>query len=103
QVQHRVFDEVGIAVVGETLGELFEETELGFDLAQEQSAGIGGDMSAVETRDDGTGTEVLEDEFVGGTLCHSKVASGFGVKSLSLLSLCHPRAPCAIALVRNSG
>ena len=43
QIGEGVLDEVGIAVVGEAAGELVDEVELGFDLAQEQAAGVGGD------------------------------------------------------------
>src|SRR5579859_5631069 len=51
QVRHRVLDEVGVAVIAETAGELFDEAELGFDFAQEQSTGVGGNVPAVKGSD----------------------------------------------------
>ena len=55
-----MLDEVGIAVIGEAAGELSNEVEAGFDLAEEQAAGVGGDGSAIETGDDFAGAEERE-------------------------------------------
>ena len=71
QVEQGVFDEVGVAVIGEAVGELLDEVELGFDLAEQQPAGIGGDGAAVKACHDVTRTEVLEKEIGRGTICHS--------------------------------
>jgi hypothetical protein len=40
-----MFDALGIAMVGEAGGELVEESEPGFDFAEQQRAGVGGDAT----------------------------------------------------------
>jgi hypothetical protein len=62
-------------VVGEAFGELVDEVELGFDFAEEQSSGIGGDGSAVEVGDDVASSEGLEKECGRSTVCHGAVVS----------------------------
>jgi hypothetical protein len=54
-----VLDAFGITVIGETASELGHEAELGFDFAQEQAAGIGGDFAS-EGGNDFTFTQSLE-------------------------------------------
>ena len=103
QIGQGVLDEFRIAVVGEAAGEWFEEAELGFDLTEEQAAGVGGDGSAVEAGDDFAGAEVLEEQGRGVTGCHGVTASGVGVKVLVAQPLCQLRGRCASAMVRNSG
>ena len=49
----RVLDQVGVAVIGEAAGELFDEVEAAFDLAEEQAAGVGGHVATVKAGDDG--------------------------------------------------
>src|SRR5207302_7653666 len=55
-----VLDQLRVAVVGEAAGELLDEVELRFDLAEQQTARIGGDLPPVETGHDLTGSEGLE-------------------------------------------
>jgi hypothetical protein len=43
-----MLDAFGIAMVGEAGGELVEESELGFDFAEQERAGVGGDATALE-------------------------------------------------------
>src|SRR5262249_48677588 len=75
EVRERVLDQFGIAVIGKAGGELVDEVKLGFDFAEEQSAGIGGDGSAIEVGDDVPTSEGLETESGGGTVCHGAVVS----------------------------
>lgn len=79
-----VLDEVGVAVVAEAAGERLDEVELGFDLAEEQSAAVGGDRPAVEAGHPFAGSEVVEKEFGCGTLCPSVMASWVGMKVLGV-------------------
>jgi hypothetical protein len=46
-----VFEAFGIAVVGEARGERVEQTEFGFDFAEQECSRIGGDTTAVEIGD----------------------------------------------------
>src|SRR5262249_43066346 len=103
EVVQGVFDEFGIAVVGEAAGELLDEAELGLDLAEEQSAAVGGDGAAVEAGDDFAGAEGLEEQGGGVTVCHDAAASGVAIKVLVAQPLCQPRGRCARGLVRNMG
>jgi hypothetical protein len=48
-------------MIGETGSELFDEVELGFDLSQQEAAGIGGDGTSVEASDNVAASEVLEE------------------------------------------
>jgi hypothetical protein len=43
-----VFEAFGIAVIGETGREPIEQTEFGFDFAEQQRSRVGGDPTAVE-------------------------------------------------------
>ena len=49
-------------MVGEAAGELAEDAELLFDLAEQQAAGVGGDRAAVEIGDDLAASEGLKQE-----------------------------------------
>jgi len=69
ELQEGVFDAVGIAVVGETVGEGIQEVELLLDFTQKQPASVGGDGTAVKGGENRTGTEGLEIEARGSTLC----------------------------------
>ncbi len=103
EVGEGVLDAIRVAVIGEAAGELIDKVELGFDLAEKESAGVGGDRSAVEVGDDGPGAEVLEDECGCVTVCHGAVISRVGSKGLSLFPLCQLRDHRASLLVRNMG
>jgi hypothetical protein len=85
EVGKRVLDEVGVAVIGKAGGEPVDEVELGFDFAEQQSAGIGGDGAAIEAGDDLPAAEGLEQEFRGGTVCHGVVASNSGQQGLATI------------------
>src|SRR5262245_16591124 len=87
EFRERVFDPLGVAVIAEAARELLDEAELVLDFAQQQAARIGRDQSAVETRDDGAGAQVLEMQFGWITLCHSKTAPTWERKWLLLSSL----------------
>ena len=52
-----VFDEVGIAVVGEAGGELSDDAGESLGLAEQQRAAVGGDVAAVEVGEDLAGAE----------------------------------------------
>jgi hypothetical protein len=74
QLRDGVFDQVGVAVVGETSGELVEEMELRLDFAEQQAAAIAGDGPAVESSDDLPGTEVVKSQRRAVTVCHDRMA-----------------------------
>src|SRR6202000_961165 len=98
-----VLDEFGVAVIGETVGELVEEVELGFDLPQEESTGVGGHRAAVKTGDHVPGSQGLEGQFWSVTVCHGATVSGVDSKGLWLFPLCQLRVRRASPLVRNRG
>jgi hypothetical protein len=50
-----------MAMISETGSEMVDEVELGFDFAQQESAGIGGDGTSVEASDNVATAEVLEE------------------------------------------
>jgi hypothetical protein len=92
-----------MAMIGETGSELVNEVELGFDLSQQEAAGIGGDGASVEASDGVAATEVLEEQFGVVTVCHGAVVYVVGSKRLLLFSLCQLRNHRASPRVRNSG
>lgn len=93
QFGQRVLDAIGIVLVGETGGKAFDEAELDLGLAEHQRAGLGGEASALELREDFAGIEVLELEGCGITLRHSQGTSKLGIKCLPLRLLCQLGAP----------
>ena len=70
-----VFDQLGIAVVGETGGESPENAGLGFHLPQQQAAGVRSDGPAVESSGDRPAAKPLEIELACVTLCSHRAAS----------------------------
>jgi hypothetical protein len=64
-----VFDELGVAIVGEAACEGVEEAEGVIDFAEEQAARVRGDDAAIKGGDDLAGSEVLEIEAEGVTVC----------------------------------
>jgi len=103
QLRERVLNQVGMPMIGETGSELVDEVELGFDLSQQEAAGIGGDGTSVEASDNLATAEVLEEQFRVITVCHGVVVSEVGSKRLLLFSLCQLRNHRASPRVRNSG
>ena len=103
QLRERVLNQVGMPMIGETGSELVDEVELGFDLSQQEAAGIGGDGTSVEASDNLATAEVLEEQFRVVTVCHGVVVSVVGSKRLLLFSLCQLRNHRASPVVRNSG
>jgi hypothetical protein len=77
--------------------------ELGFELSQQESAGIGGDGTSIEASDNVAAPEVLEEQLGVVTVCHGAVVSEVGSKGLLLFSLCQLRNHRASPVVRNSG
>ena len=49
---HGVFGEVGVSVVGETGGELADDSGESLGLAEQQRAAVGGDVATVEVGED---------------------------------------------------
>ena len=103
QGDQRMFDKVGIAMVGEAGDERVEQAEPGIDFAEQEGSGVGGDTTAVEVGEDITGAEVLESEGGGDTLCHDSMAPSVGDKWLVAQTLTHGRAVGFLHLVRNAG
>jgi hypothetical protein len=77
-----VFDQFRIAMIGKAAGQLVNEVELGFDLAEEQAAGIGGNRPTIEVGDDVPVAEGLEMENGVSTVCHGAVVSRGGSNGL---------------------
>jgi len=93
QLRKGVLDEVGVAVVGEATGELLDEVEPGFDLAEEQSARVGGDGDAVKARTDLAVAEGLKRQGGRGTLCRHGAVLGKARKWKVLNPLRSPGQP----------
>src|SRR5581483_1350457 len=103
EVGEGVLDAVGVAVVGEAAGEALDEAELGLDLAEEQAAGVGGDVAAVEGGGHLAAAEGLKKEFGVGTLCRHEAVLSVWRKGSRSTPLCHKGQPRAIPSVRNPG
>ena len=52
QLLHRMFDQIGIPIIGEAGGKLVEDPDALLDLPQEQTTAVAGDRSAVKLRPD---------------------------------------------------
>ena len=52
QMRDGMLDDFGVAVIGEASGKSSDDRQFRFDFSQQQSAGIGGQMSAGEIGDD---------------------------------------------------
>jgi hypothetical protein len=78
-----VLDQVGIAVVDETIaGEPADEVELGLDLAEEQAAAIRCHLAPIEGGCNFPRSEALEKQRFLVTLCHGGVPPWVGIKLL---------------------
>ena len=89
-----MLDEVGVAMIGEAAGELFEEPKLVLDFAEQQAAGIGVTLPPSKAATTCAGTEVLETEESWNTLCHSEASSRVGREVCWLTQpLCQFRGP----------
>jgi hypothetical protein len=75
QVEKRMFDSFLVAMVAETVGKSFKESELVIDLPQEQSTCVRCDVPTIKGGDHRTVAEVLELHGLGVTLCHSEESS----------------------------
>ena len=90
-----MLDLVGVAVVGEAAGELVDEVELGFDLAEEEVARVGGNGGAVEADADSTAAEGLKGEGRWHTLCSHGAVLGKARKRKVLNPLRIRGQPCS--------
>ena len=52
QLLHRMFDQIGIPIIGEAAGKLVEDPDALLDLPQEQTTAVTADRSTVELRAD---------------------------------------------------
>jgi hypothetical protein len=98
-----VLDAFGIAIIAEAARELSDEPEFGFDLAQQQTAGIRSDLATVERADNLAVAKSLEIKKRWGTLCHNAMASRVWDKDLVVKPLCQIRGHRARVLVRIAG
>jgi hypothetical protein len=94
---------LGIARVGEALGESLEDLGASFDHGQQQGPAIGGDGSSIEACDDRAVGEGFKREVSVGTVCVQRAVFSTRRKGLSPIPLCQGRQPCAIPPVRNMG
>jgi hypothetical protein len=76
QLVGRVFDPVGFAVAGEAGGELMDDAGELLGLAEQQGTAVGGDVAAIEVRDDFAPAEHGKVEVGGVTLCGHRAALG---------------------------
>jgi hypothetical protein len=103
KVAQGVFDQIGVAMVGEAACEGVEEAEGLIDFAEEQAASVGGDDAAIKGGDDLAGSEVLEIEAGGVTVCAHGAVLVMWCNGRWLHQLCHRGQPRAIPPVRNAG
>ena len=99
----RVLDALGITMIAEAARELRAETELGFNLAQQQTARIGGNLAAVKCGEDCAVTQSLEIKNGWRTRCPSATASCVWDKDLLVKPLCQIRGQGASVPVRIAG
>jgi hypothetical protein len=64
-----MFDEFRVAIIGEALGESLDNGRFPFDFPQQQPAGVGGDVPAIEDSNDFPLAEGLKSESIRVTLC----------------------------------
>lgn len=103
QMEERVLDEFGVAMIGEAGGELIEKAKVGIDFAKEQSAGIGGDASTIESGENFAVAELLEGKRGRNSLCHTATAPCRKRKCLQLQTHTPDRALRFFNSVRNPG
>lgn len=73
---HSEFELLFIPMIGEAVGELADDAEPLFDLAEQQSAGVGGDHAAIEIGDDFSASVGLKQERLWVTVCHDETVVG---------------------------
>lgn len=96
---NRVFDQFGIAVVGEAGGKSPQNTRFGLHLPQQQAARVRGDGPAIESGGDRTVPQGLEIELSYATLCFRWAAAKelteiSDIDPLMALSGARPRCSC---------
>lgn len=103
KIHQRVLDGLGVAVVGETSGELRDESKAVVDLPQQQAAAVGTDRSAIKPRDDIASRQAVKLKRLWVTLCDHETASSLIRKCGRLPSLTTDDAVSLLPGVRNSG
>ena len=93
ELERRVFDGLGMAMVREAGGERAEDPREAFGFAEEEGTAVGGDGPAVKACQHVAGAEGLEGEGGLGTLCRQEVASGEKSKGLVQIPLRFLRQP----------
>jgi hypothetical protein len=96
-----VFDPLRITVVIEAGGQAAQDASPSLDLTQQHAAGIGSDLSTIESADDFTSAQGLEFQRRFVTLCFQEAVSSMSTWMFSINTLCHRERPFSIGLVRN--
>jgi hypothetical protein len=80
EIDERVLDAIGIAMIGEAAGELLNDSESLLDFAEQEPAAIGRDFSSIERRGNLARMERLEFEMALCKLCHDETAPSLSAK-----------------------
>jgi len=103
EIAEGMFEAVGMAIIGEAIGELIEEVEVFIEIAQEQGSRVGGDAAAIEIGEDLAAIEGLESDGGGNTLCHTRPFLLARGKWLVVQTLTREGAVGFCNLVRKAG
>ena len=100
---HRVFDLCLRATIGEAGGEPREQTDRPIGRAEQQPAGVRGDLPAVESSHHLAALDHFIPEQIAATLCRHQGTPPDRLKSLSQKNYRQSRAPMHLLPVRNPG
>ncbi len=89
QLLHRMFDQIGIPIIGEAGGKLAQDPNALLDLPQEQTTTITGDRSAVKLRPDLASLLGMKSKANLGTLCSHKAVAPSWQNFFLTKELCH--------------
>ncbi len=103
QLPYAVFDTLGIAVIGKTIGQAIEQSNAPIHLAQQQPTTVRCDAPAVKTPDHLASTQGLKFQLFRFTLCIHRPLSLVAGKCLVALALCNKKRPISRGVVRNPG
>jgi hypothetical protein len=98
-----VLDPVCLSVIPETGGQALAQLQTLIDLPQQQTTGVGGNVSAVELRYHLTLVQVVKTEPGLATLCHSRSRFLSGRNIFLSICLCQKTRLSATSLVRFPG
>ena len=103
ELAQAVLDPPGVAVIGEAVGHLVRNRQVPVHPAQQQSAGIGGDGTAVEISHHATAAVGFKLQGFGVTLCWHRFSFRDLFNSFHKSILPDSENRCFLPLVRNPG